>query len=172
MKKILLLLALFLTFSCSTNDTIEVVEDSATFAKGKPTKCDDYVAPPTDKIFPIWQSTEKQSAEDVVLYGLNNITFRWYPKNGKWKPFLSMNVLPWYTLYGTNDQGEIEVIRLMDLTYRFTITGVDNDFVHEGCTTPDFGVTSYYGIRDLPDGVYNVEFTDFGITKQFIKPSF
>lgn len=38
MKKLLLLL-LFLAFSCSTNDTIktEIVEDTTTFAKGKPT---------------------------------------------------------------------------------------------------------------------------------------
>ena len=158
--------------ACNTEPTEQFQTEQFQTADLKGGKCS-FEYPSTDKIYSKYQSTEKQSAEDVVLYALDNITYRWYPKNGKWKARLSMNELAWYTLYGKNADGEIVVTRLDEISYRFKITG-DNGFVHEGCTSPDFGVTSYYGIKDLPDGTYTVEFLDFPTApkNQFIKPSF
>ena len=135
-----------------------------------------FIAPPTDKFYQRYPDGVLQSAEDVVLQELNNASFRWYPKNKGSKAFISINKLAFQTLYGTDGNGQPVQFALRDLVYNLKITGADG-FVHEGCTTPAFGVTNYYGIKDLPDGSYEVEFvdyhTDYGVSNgHFNVPSF
>jgi hypothetical protein len=165
MKKILLLLAIFLTFSCSTNDTIETeaIVDSSEFLRGKPSKCDTYVAPPEDLFITTYATQEVINMRELAVLTIERagVVWRWDGDKAHKKFSLHFQRLACQTTYAKDANGVPEQYYFQDFIYRISIFDSNGTLINEGCFSPICDVTSY-PVKGLIEGdTYTVVFTDF-----------
>ena len=168
MKQLIFLMIAILIASCSNNEVLDNALEQA--ERGKPTKCDAYVAPPTDVYTTLWPTQEEVSVRELIVYTIDRsgAAWRWDGDKARKKWSLHLSRLACHN---------IEINGYFDFRsfiYRIAIIDSNGNVVNEGCFTPICDVTSYQVDNLIEGETYTVKYVDFpeANTKTFIKETY
>lgn len=126
--------------------------------KGKATNCENFIPAPKDVFTTLWQTQEKISVYDLIVYVINNNAYAGWRWNGdRQRKDWSLHImnLPCLNIE-TNQYFDYE-----SFIYRIELYNSSDEVVFRGCFNPVCNVSSI-DTPDLVEGeIYRVKFTDF-----------